>query len=1099
MNSIITLFSTNPYLVMIKDISGWIGLFISLGIITIILWKSWHLNQKLTLPQAILFSALFASAPIASLFMGVLLPAGNAMVQPGLALDPIRPVIMFFSDIPWLLAAGMLGPIYAAIIALFSGILRAVFHTHHLFTPVIYLLLAIIASLSLRQNYRTPFFKWMRSPIITIIPISIVFASLHLVVIPIFTTGEFVSRVDYAISIFPGFFIAQFVELLIAGVFSEGIRKIKPELWVEEKNLQLSPTEKSLQTRFLIHMSPLALALIVALMAGTWYQSGKAAQKMLNETMQNSAQIAVDHIPLFLETGQSLIVNLSKDVRLQASDQILIQAALAETAHSFAFFDHLIVLDAQGNILTQYPEKKVIDPEICFDEKISIQMVLMGEFPFDYTAIDPVDGQTAANISFIAPVKIGSQPKRVIVARTNLENNPISLAILSSLKNSSGVDGESLLLDEQNRILVNSKTDSILKEYEGPKSEIPTFFNHISPDGTRQFVYYMPVSGRPWKVVLISPASKAQQIAIEIAGPMLILITILAILGVMIARMGLKVVTASLKTLATQAGLIAEGRLDHTLPLQGEDEVGQLRRAFEQMRLSLKARLDELNRLLIVSQGVASSLEISEAVQPILDASLVSGASFSRIVLLPAVVPELDGSEERPVCFNAGQDLKAYREWDEQILAFTRQQDRLVLTNTNRPRLFQFNPARAHPTSLIAIALRQDNKYYGVFWVGYNQQHTFTMEEVQFLTTLGGHAATAAANARLFLSAETGRQRLAAILASSPDPILVTDQRDNLLLSNPAAWQALGMNIETNEGKPIQQAVNQSELVELMVSTSSERLSREIILPDQRVFLATATPVMAEGLKVGRVCVLRDVTHFKQLDSLKTDFVASVSHDLRSPLTMMRGYATMLDGLGTLNEQQSDYVGKIIEAVEDMTRLVSNLLDLGRIEAGVGLQLEMVSAIEIADEAILALRLQAAQKRIQLITDIPDTINLNLEADRALLQQALRNLLDNAIKYSRVDSTVDLVVKAENKEVIFQVSDHGLGISPMDLPRLFEKFYRGAKQGGKDQRGTGLGLAIVKSIAEKHGGKAWAESELGKGSIFYLAIPIRQTRSGIEN
>lgn len=1094
MNSIITLLAMNPYLVMGQDLPGWIGLILSLAIISVILWKSWQLNQKLNRQTGIIFLALLISVPFTALFMGVYLPAGNALAQPGLAIDPIRPLIMFFSGIPWLLAAGMLGPVYAAVIALFSGILRAYFHTHHLLTPILLSSLAILASLCLRQNYRTPFFRWLRHPLIAILPISVVYACLHFILTPLTISGELVSRLDYSLSIFSGFFTAQFVELTIAALVAESLRKLVPSAWISEQKLQLSPTEKSLQTRFLLHMSPLALALIIALMAGVWVQAGKAARSMLLKRMENTAQVAADHIPLFLETGQNLVTIVSKDARLQSSDPLLIQTALAESNKTLPFFNHLIVLDSKGNMITAYPQDPAVQPDFGLEEKVSIQLALTINFPFDYVPIQPADGEHAAEISFIAPVSMGSQPGRAVIGRASLFSNPISSSIIESLENFAGQDGESLLLDEENRILLHPVPEEILKEYDGPRSETPEFFDHISPGGTRQYVYFHPVSGRPWNIVLIAPAARVQQISIEIAGPLLILILLLSFLGILITRMGLKVVTASLKSLATQAGHMAEGRLDHPLPVEGEDEVGQLRRAFEQMRVRLKARLDELNRLLIVSQGVASSLEISEAVQPILEAALVSGANFSRIVLLPAVVPELDGSEGSPLRFSAGPDLKAYREWDEQILAFNRQQDRLVLGNTSRPRLFQFNPARPHPESLIAIALRHENKFYGVLWIGYNQVHTFTLEEVQFITTLGSHAALAAANARLFLSSETGRQRLAAILASSPDPILVTDQQDRLLLSNPAAWQVLGMNIETNEGKPIHLVLSQPVLVELLKSSSAERQSREIILPDQRVFMATATPVLAEGLKVGRVCVLRDVTHFKQLDALKTDFVASVSHDLRSPLTMMRGYATMLDGLGTLNEQQSDYVSKIIEAVEDMTRLVNNLLDLGRIEAGVGLKLEMVTAQEILDDVIDALRLQAAQKRIQLLAETPDPDIPPFEADRVLLQQALRNLLDNAIKFSRVEGKVEIKVLMQDHGIVLKVSDQGVGISPMDLPRLFEKFYRGASQGAKDRRGTGLGLAIVKSIAEKHGGRAWGESELGKGSVFHLSIPLRQTR-----
>ncbi len=397
---------------------------------------------------------------------------------------------------------------------------------------------------------------------------------------------------------------------------------------------------------------------------------------------------------------------------------------------------------------------------------------------------------------------MGNHPSRALIARVDLEDNPISASIINSLEAFAGSDGQGLLLDDRDRILVHPEAGQLLKEYNCPKSDLPEFFEQVSPGGTRQFIYFYPVSGRPWGIVLTAPSARAQQIAIEIVWPLLIMIILITVLAAIITRLGLKAVTASLQTLAAQAARISEGRLDHPLPVNGEDEVGKLRRAFEQMRLSLKARLDELNRLLTVSQSVASSLEISEAIQPILDAARIPGASFARAVLLPAVAPELGGYDESPIHFSSGPDNKAYREWDGQILAFARQQDRLVLSNTSRPRLFQFHQASPHPESLIAIALRQENKYYGVLWVGYDQLHTFSLEEVQFITTLGSHAASAAANARLFLSAETGRQRLAAILASSPDPILVTDQRDRLLLTNPAAWQALGMESENNEGKP---------------------------------------------------------------------------------------------------------------------------------------------------------------------------------------------------------------------------------------------------------------------------------------------------------
>jgi len=191
-------------------------------------------------------------------------------------------------------------------------------------------------------------------------------------------------------------------------------------------------------------------------------------------------------------------------------------------------------------------------------------------------------------------------------------------------------------------------------------------------------------------------------------------------------------------------------------------------------------------------------------------------------------------------------------------------------------------------------------------------------------------------------------------------------------------------------------------------------------------------------------------------------------------------------------------VRKIVSGVESMSRLVNNLLDLGRIEAGIGLQLELVPVQDTIERVTGALQLQASQKRIQIEVDVPSQTIPLVEADQALLQQALQNLVENAIKYTPPEGKIKVCVQTRQDRMVFEVIDTGIGVSPMDQPRLFEKFYRGAQQISKEQRGTGLGLAIVKSIAERHGGQVWVESQLGKGSKFYLSIPLRQNKMALE-
>jgi signal transduction histidine kinase len=239
---------------------------------------------------------------------------------------------------------------------------------------------------------------------------------------------------------------------------------------------------------------------------------------------------------------------------------------------------------------------------------------------------------------------------------------------------------------------------------------------------------------------------------------------------------------------------------------------------------------------------------------------------------------------------------------------------------------------------------------------------------------------------------------------------------------------------------------------------------------------------------------MRDVTHFKELDTMKSEFVATVSHDLRSPLTLMRGYATMMEMVGELNEQQQGYVKKIISGVENMSRLVNNLLDLGRIDLGVGLQVEHVTVLDIVERVTSALQLQANQKNIALTVELARDMPHAVEADQALLHQAVYNLVENAIKYTPEHGRVTIRTSSQPDYLIFAVQDSGIGIAADDLPRLFEKFYRGKQREARAQHGSGLGLAIVHSIAENHGGRVWVDSMVGKGSTFYLQIPLLQPK-----
>jgi signal transduction histidine kinase len=1074
---------------------GWVVWVLLLAILIFILVRQ-RANTQMSWG---LFILLFVLIPATTLFIGLRFASASARPLPGLPADAPGSALMIFSAIPWLLGGGMLGPIPAALLGAFAGLLRGAWDSYSLFSILELAILAVWFSINIRQSYRTRAYALLRQPLVgalLLIPMHAVFY----VFSALFTqwgvdATPITARLDFAISNLGIVTLAFGGEMLIGGLFAQLISIAFPARWGSKQALQPSPGEKSLEARFLFAVGAFILMLLLTLLIGDWVVAGRAARELLEDRLSSAGESASQSVPFFLETGQNLAVQLASDPRLlEASDDEL-RSIIGSRIQAVPYFDQFIVLDASNkDVLAIYPQSGANDFRLYPDEDSGIFLATNGVLTQIYS-IPPTTAEESARVSFmVAIVDSTGQVQRILIGRTSLESNPLTLPLIDSLNNMNDLDGSGMLLNEKNQTLYHSDKTQSLSTYNGQQGNEAFFYDDTAPDGTREMVYYQPVFGRPWAIVLKVPAQRAQQIALNIALPLAVMIIVLAVIAMISLRVGLRVVTGSLQSLAAEANRIAQGQLDHPLQVKGEDEVAQLRRAFEQMRSSLQSRLEEINRLLQVSQGVASSLEMQDAVKPVLEAILSTGANSVRVALSSEVLP--DTYVELPSRFALGDAGEAYAHFDEQILQLAQRQQKIVLPNLTRSREIDLDPTKPQPLALLAVALRHENRYYGVVWAGYEQPRKFSDSDVRFVTTLAGQAALAIANAHLFLNVEASRRQLEAILNSTPDPVLVTDHRNRLLLANFAAAAALGPKVDDDARSRVEteKVIKLKPLVNLLQSTTSEKQSAEIVLADKRTYLATASPVMVEGKQIGRVCIMRDVTHFKELDTMKSEFVATVSHDLRSPLTLMRGYATMLDSAGELNEQQHSYVKKIITGVENMSRLVNNLLDLGRIEIGVGLQVENVTVLDVIERVTSALHLQAMQKNISLQLELAKDMPHAIEADQALLHQAVYNLVENAIKYTPENGSVIIRTVSDPNHLTFVVKDSGIGIPPEDFSHLFEKFYRGKQREARAQPGSGLGLAIVHSIAESHSGKVWVESEIGKGSTFYLQIPLVQPK-----
>jgi len=1086
--------SSQPGFIFPNHFLGWLGWFVMIALLG---WgiRHWHENFSSLRERWWVALALLVTAPLLASFIGFRLP-GTVQPMPNLPLEMAPPAMMILSALPWVLAGGILGPAPAVVVGLVIGLVLGLYETHNPFTPLEIAALALLFSVAVRQNYRTWFYRFLRHPLGAVVVVMAMYIPL-IVWGTLFSTNDTLAvRLDYALTQVWLVYAARAGEMLIAGTIAEFVYLFVPGFWRQKRPLVPSPAESNIQVRFFYGTVPLVTLLIFSLLIADWLVAGKAAELMIQKQLSSTSRVAAESLPYFTETGQNLILTLaSPDLMDVPADEL--EGVLVRRLRSVPFFRQLSLFDANSQPVGGYPENNAQQLGLTVEEQTGIDLALKGVRTQVYI-VKPLPNETSAQVSFIAAVLDADNQtvQGVLLGRTDLNTNPFTRPVIEALGTVEEMRGQGMILSERGVILYHPDQSMIMNTYTGETGPYPFFNIQPAPNNTRQFVSYYPVTGRPWAIVITVPVREAQETALTIAIPLLLMLLVFAALAFFFLKVGLKAVTSSLQLLAQEAAYISMGQLDRPLQAKGVDEVGQLSATIEQMRISLKNRLEELNSLLKVSQGVAANLDISEAVRPILEAALVEDVSSVRLVFVQDVRLDIT-SQHGLVSFGAGPAAQLYAGLDQQLFELVRQQEMLSLPNVARTRRLAVAPGAPQPGALIAAAIRYENQYYGVLWAAYDQPRNFSEEETRFLSTLSSEASLAAANARLYATAEIGRQRLKAVLDSTPEPVLVIDEQARLLLLNPAAQHAPGLILNSKPGEPINQVVGPPELLRLLTAPQTERIaSREIALANGKVYYASLSSVMNSGRPVGKVCILRDITHYKELEQLKSEFVATVSHDLRSPLTLMRGYATMLQMVGELNEQQKGYVRKIVSGVENMSRLVGNLLDLGRIEAGIGLQIERVSLKEIADEVINSLQLQAVQKDIHLVQEVSGpNQNLAIDADRALIQQAMYNLLENAIKYTAVGGQIKVHLEGRPHSVYVEIRDTGIGIAPLDLPHLFEKFYRSGRRESYQQRGTGLGLAIVKSIAERHGGRVGVDSQLGKGSVFSLEVPCEQIRT----
>ena len=385
--------------------------------------------------------------------------------------------------------------------------------------------------------------------------------------------------------------------------------------------------------------------------------------------------------------------------------------------------------------------------------------------------------------------------------------------------------------------------------------------------------------------------------------------------------------------------------------------------------------------------------------------------------------------------------------------------------------------------SLLCVPLTFGGRIIGALQLLNKLDGDFDDRDVERALTIAAAVAIAVTNALLFEDAETRKHHLAAILEYTDMPILITDNQNHVVLLNKQARNQLALAPDVI-GLGVAQAVQVPELSAALAKLATEGMDQahEVTLVNGSTWRIHSVSIP----EYGRIYTFYDKTRTRELDRAKDHFVATISHDMRSPLSSVMGFANSLGDVGSLNEQQQLFIKSIQKSTRFMMDLVNGLLELAKVDT-LQQTFQPCDMGRVTQAVIAEYQDRAYEKKIKLIPQTDEFLS-PIVGDPMQLKSAISNLIDNAIKYSPIDSEIKIFLEESEGYILIQVQDQGPGISSEDLPHIFEKFYRGAN-GFHDSKGVGLGLSLVESVAKAHGGGVWVESQQGQGSIFFLQLP----------
>ncbi|MFH1445992.1 MAG: histidine kinase dimerization/phospho-acceptor domain-containing protein, partial [Chloroflexota bacterium] len=946
-------------------------------------------EQKLTRRDLVWLAILSIMILITTAFGGVEL---NFDVSNGIASEGEGfsvPTLMFLAALPWMLAAGFVGTLPAMALALASGFLFAFLDTHNIFTPLIFTSMALIFSLSIGRDNRSRQDKLLRNPIISSLITIVSFAPLLFLILFFSTAGSFGERFDISIeSFFPSIFVFGMM-VLIGGVCCQVSTNFLPKQWDSRGVAESDTLKTELNTGSIFTW----IGVLVVILIGEWLIFTASATEMLVNRIESTGRLSTERFSQFMNAGMVLISSCVDNPQVVSLSEEALLGLMDTCLDGGYYFQQVMYLDAQGNLLAVSPRVEGTTIMPIQEEIEAINQILAG-IPTQYLVIPRSASSNSYVFSFVAVSKLPTgEVAGVMVGRTFLELNASFLPVIRALENLETYSGNFRIFGTKGGLSYQAGLSDAQFKFDREVLTSEVSIIQASADGERFLVYYQNNAEPPWLINLFIPVGQIRSEAWGMAFPVLILTGALIIGSYVFVLVKTRRFDLAINAAIVQVRKITIGNYDESLKFLGRwGKPKDLEDAFERLRCTLRAQNDTQHRLLSIDQNRLINLEFNDVLVSILRAALGREASSARIIMDNQKTSNL--LSETRIRMGQGERSTLYAYLDEEIYNKIQGSQNLILSDLKMNQVFNLTSGMPFPESLVGLPLIHTGKRLGVLWVAFDRNRWFTAEDITFFENLAQRASAVIFNTSRFYEERLGKQRLEKVLDSIPDPLLFFDQQGLLVYANHSAGQIVGINASKECGTSLREIINEKSLLDLIEQAIETPKTAIIEFPKAKVFKATTCAVMINQQQIGVLCTFSDFTRLRELDAQKTEFVTTVSHDLRTPLTLMKGYVAMLKNIGNLNDQQQTYIQRILSSVDSMSHLVNNILNIERIESGDDLQISSVPIKDIIQQVVASFEMYAQQRKIVISTDFQEVEPLAISADRALLQQALYNLVD---------------------------------------------------------------------------------------------------------